>query len=189
MIFAFFPRGFSRKKVSLLGCQFICRVGLHRTTQQPIRNFKMFKFVFSAIMLIALSCPTISAAQDCGCCDPAPVCAPKPRKKLALVDVSREVCRLKSTCVTDECGCTKSKLVAVKECVTRKKLALVDADPCEKNCFQKLREKLAECRAARNACKPEPCCAPAPEPCCEPTPAPAPAPCCEPTLAPAPCCG
>ena len=161
----------------------------------------MFKFVFSAIMLVALSCPTISAAQDCGCCEPAPVCCepapacpPKTRKKLALVDVSREVCRLKSNCVTDECGCTRTKLVTVKECVTRKKLALVDRDPCDKNCFQKLREKMAECRASRNACKPAPCCAPAPEPCWEPAPAPAPCcepapePCCEPAPAPAPCC-
>lgn len=147
----------------------------------------MFKFVFSAIMLFAFSCPTIATAQDCGCCEPAPVCAPKTRKKLALVDVSREVCRLKSTCVTDACGCKKSALVAVKETVTRKKLALVDRDPCEKNCFQKLREKVAECRAARNACKPEPCCAPAPAPapCCAPEPAPEP--CCAPEPAPAPC--
>lgn len=138
----------------------------------------MFKFVFSAVMAVALCCPMISAAQDCGCCEPAPVCAPKTRKKLALVDVSREVCRLKSACVTDECGCSKKTLVAVKECVTRKRLALVDVevDPCRKNCFQKLREKLAECREARQRCKPDPCCAPAP----------APAPCC----APAPCgCG
>jgi len=146
----------------------------------------MFKFVFSAIMLVALSCPMISAAQDCGCCEPAPVCAPKTRKKLKLVDVSREVCRLKPACVTDECGCTSTKLVSVKECVTRKKLTVVDVevDPCKKNCFQKLREKLAECREARKAaCQPEPCCAPAPEPCC----APVLEPCCEPAPLPAPC--
>jgi len=145
----------------------------------------MFKFVFPAIMLVALSCPTFSTAQDCGCCEPAPVCAPKTRKKLTLVDVTKEVCRLKSTCVTDQCGCTKKKLVSVKECITRKKLALVDVevDPCKKNIFQKVREKLAECREARNACKPA-CCEPAPAPCCEPQPAPEP--CCAPT--PAPCC-
>lgn len=138
----------------------------------------MFKFVFSAIMAVALSFPMISSAQDCGCaptpvcCEPAPVCPPKTRKKLALVDVSREVCRLKSTCVTDECGCTKRKLVSVKECVSRKRLALVDVevDPCKKNCFQKLREKLAQCRDARQACRPEPCCEPAPAPCCAPAP-------------------
>ena len=135
----------------------------------------MFKFVFAAIMLIAISCAMVSAAQDCGCCEPAPVCAPKTRKKLTLVDVSKEVCRLKPACVTDECGCTKSTLVPVKECVTRKKLALVDVpvDPCKKNVFQKLREKMAECRdALKERCKPDPCCAPAPEPCCEPVPAP-----------------
>ena len=155
------------------------------TIHNKKRYSKMFKFVFSAIMLVALSCPTFSAAQDCGCCEPAPVCAPKTRKKLALVDVSREVCRLKSSCVTDECGCTKKKLVAVKECVTRKKLALVvvEVDPCKKNIFQKLGEKLAECREARKACRPDPCCEPAPAPCCEP----APEPCCAPTPAPCGC--
>jgi len=133
----------------------------------------MFKFVFSAIMAVALCCPMMASAQNCGCepapvcCEPAPVCPPKTRKKLALVDVNREVCRLKTACVTDQCGCTKRKLVATKECVTRKRLALVDVevDPCKKNCFQKLRQKMAECRAARTACKPDPCCTPAPAPC------------------------
>ena len=146
----------------------------------------MFKFVFSAIMAVALSCPMVSAAQDCGCCKPAPVCPPKTRKKLALVDVTKEVCRLETRCVTDKCGCTKKKLVAVKKCVKRKKLALVDVkvDPCKKSVFDKLREKLAECREARKkACKPVPCCKPAPTPCCKP----APKPCCAPVPTPAPC--
>jgi len=107
----------------------------------------MFKYVFSAIMLIALSCPMISAAQHCGCCEPGPTCAPKPRKKLKLVDVEREACRFETSCVTDQCGCHRSQLATVKKTVTRKKLELVEVDPCEKTCLQKMREKIAEARA------------------------------------------
>ena len=94
----------------------------------------------------------IGQAQDCGCCDAEPACQ-KTRKKLVLVDVSKEVCRLKRVCVTDECGCSKKKLIRVSECVTRKKLACVDVpvDPCKKSCFAKLCDKLkAKCH--KNDC-------------------------------------
>lgn len=144
----------------------------------------MFKFIFTAAVCAAMCLPTVSTAQDCGCepaptscCEPAPApCGPKTRKKLQLVDVQKQVCRLKRVCVTDECGCTKSKFVRVKECVTRKKLTVVETpvDPCRQGLFQRLRGKLG----SAGCCKPEPSCgcdAPAPAPCgCE---AAAPAPC------------
>lgn len=141
----------------------------------------MFKFVFAAFVCVAMSCPSMVSAQDCGCCEPAPTCV-KTRKRLKLVDVSREVCRLKAVCVTDECGCTKRKLVRVKECVSRKRLALVDVpvDPCKRGCLGGLVDRLRS-RMARPCCD-DPCAAA--EPCCEP----APAPCCEPAPVAAPCC-
>ena len=150
----------------------------------------MFKFVFAALMCVALSCPTMVSAQNCGCCDPAP--CTKTRKKLALVDVQKERCRLKMACVTDECGCTSRKLVRVKECVTRKSLRLVDVpvDPCKKSCRLSLKDRMCAMKAKMQSAMSGPCCdaaapccdaAPAPAPCCDAAPAPvmaAPAPCC-----------
>ena len=126
----------------------------------------MFKYVFSAMLCLALTCPSVTNGQDCGCCEPAPAPCVKTRKKLALVSYKAEVCKRKVVCTTDECGCSKRKVVSVKECVTRKKLALVDVavDPCKRNCFQKLGDRLCAARdrakAARSAnacCEPAPC--------------------------------
>ncbi len=115
----------------------------------------MFKFVFPAVVCVAMCFPMIAAAQDCGNCDPAPTCV-KTRKKLVLVNVQKERCRLKMACVTDECGCTKKKLVRVKECVTRKRPAIIDVavDPCKKNCFAKMADRIGGLKA-RLA---KPCC-------------------------------
>ena len=126
-------------------------------------NFKgasMFKFVFPAILCLAFACPLVSQAQDCGCCEPQPVCQ-KTRKKLVLVDTQKEVCRLKRVCVTDECGCSKKKFIKVKKCVTRKKLALIDVavDPCKKNCLQSLAAKIRSLKPQKS------CGCPAPAPC------------------------
>ena len=127
----------------------------------------MFKLFFPAIMCAAMCFPTMSAAQDCGCCTPDP-CA-KTRKKLVMVDVQKERCRISRACVTDECGCTKKKFVRSKECVTVKRLKMVDVpvDPCKKGIFAKLKERCA----SKSCCEPDPCCD-APAPCCG-----APAPC------------
>ena len=141
----------------------------------------MFKLLIPAIMCIALCCTT-SSAQDCCNLAPACGCAPAPvrkttRKKLALVNVTKEVCRTKVVCGTDACGCPTKQRVKVKECVTRKRLALVDTpiDPCKTSCISKLRGRLGAMKAKMCCNRPDPCCpAPAPAPCCEP----APAPCC-----------
>ena len=138
----------------------------------------MFKFIFPAIMCVALCCPMLVSAQDCGCapvvapapccqpasapcCEPAPAPCVKTRKRLKLVDTTREVCVRKTVCVTDECGCTKRKVVRVKECVPAKKLALVEVpvDPCKKGCLQKIGDRLANMRAKIKSAG---CCAPAP---------------------------
>ncbi len=118
----------------------------------------MFKFIFPAILCLAFACPTAGQAQDCGCCEPQPVCQTT-RKKLKLVEYQKEVCRLQRVCVTDECGCTTKKLVKVKECVTRKKLAFVDVpvDPCQKNCFQKFGDKLKSLCNSGCGCGADPC--------------------------------
>ena len=142
------------------------------TTTRFYKETSMFKFVFPALMCVTLCCTTVSA-QDCceptpTCCAPTPVCK-KTRKRLALVDVQREVCRSKVVCGVDECGCPKKKVIKVKECVTRKKLALVDveADPCKKSCISKLRDRMDAAKAKLKALcdRPDPCC-PAPTPCC-----------------------
>ena len=127
----------------------------------------MFKFIFPAIMCIALCCPMVAAAQDCGCCEPDPCCV-KTRKKLTCVTVQKEVCRLKRVCVTDECGCTKKKLMRVTECVSRKKLTRVEVpvDPCKKSCFSKLGSRFKGMCKKNDCCEPDPCCEPAP--CCAP---------------------
>ena len=150
----------------------------------------MFKIVFPAIMCLALCCPMVSSAQDCGCatpapapccepapapcCEPAPVCcepAPAPcvktRKRLALVDVSRNVSRFKVVCGTDCCGCPTKKRVRVSECVTRKKLTLVDVevDPCKRGPLAKIGGRLRGLGSKLGGCcAPDPCC-PAPAPC------------------------
>lgn len=135
----------------------------------------MFKFVFSAVICAAMCMPVAASGQDCGCCDPAPNPCVKTRKKLKLVEVQQEVCRLKRQCVTDECGCSRSKLVRVKETVCRKKLTVeeVPVDPCRKGLLKRLRGRLGSV-----GCKPDcGCAAPAPEPCGCAAPEPAPAPC------------
>ncbi len=125
----------------------------------------MFKFVFSAVVCAAMCLPAASFGQDCGCCEPAPAPCVKTRKKLKLVEVQTEVCRLKRVCVTDECGCSKKKFVRVKETVCRKKLVTeeVAVDPCRKGMLDRLRGRFAK----KSCCEPAPCgCeAPAPAPC------------------------
>jgi hypothetical protein len=157
----------------------------------------MFKFVFSAVICAAMCFPAVSAAQDCGCepapapscCDPAPAPCAKTRKRLKLVDTTREVCRLKRVCVTDDCGCTKSKLVSEKVCVAGKKLALVDVavNPCGlRSRLGSLGSRLKGRRGSCGCAAPAPSCgcdAPVAEPCgcgdmmAAPTLAPAAAPC------------
>jgi len=92
----------------------------------------MFKYVFAAIVCLAISFPVAAPAQDCGCCQPAPAPCVKTRKRLKLVDVQQEVCRAKLVCGTDACGCPTKQLVRGKQMVTRKKLTLVEepVDPC-----------------------------------------------------------
>lgn len=78
-------------------------------------------------------------AGDCGCSAPVSSCgcqdecAPRTRKKLALVSVQKTRCRLKLACTTDACGCSKRKLVREKVSVCRKRLTLVDA-PARERC-------------------------------------------------------
>ncbi len=115
----------------------------------------MFKLMFPAFLCLAFACPMMVQAQDCGCAEPDP--CQKTRKKLALVDVSREVCRLKRVCEVDACGCPTSKLTRVKECVTRKKLTLVDVpvDPCKPKLFGRLCDKLSGLGCGcKNECDP-----------------------------------
>ncbi len=113
----------------------------------------MLKLMFSGILCLAFVCPTVLSAQDCDCCDAASVCQ-KTRKKIALVDVTREVKRLKRVCETDECGCSKSRLALVSECVTRKRLALVDVpvDPCKPNVLQRMTDRVKSLSFRRHAC-------------------------------------
>lgn len=86
----------------------------------------MFKYVFTAIACLALAIPTAAPAQDCGCCEPAPAPCVKTRKRLKLVDVQKQVCRTKAVCTTDQCGCSKRKLVRQSQFVTRKQLTVVE---------------------------------------------------------------
>lgn len=152
----------------------------------------MFKFVFSAVVCAAMCIPAVSSAQDCGCCEPAPNPCVKTRKKLKIVEVETQVCRLKRVCSTDACGCPTSKLVRESKTVTRPKLTMeeVAVDPCRRGCLKRLRDRLGKIGCAKPACG----CA-APEPCgCEAAPEPAPCGCgdsiMEPVAAPAAsCCG
>ena len=125
----------------------------------------MFKFVFSAVFCAALCLPGTLFAQDCGCCQPAP------RKRLKIEQVDRQVSRFERQCVTDNCGCTRSKLGRVCKTVQRPKLTTVEvpADPCGRTgLLSRLRGRVGAsnggcCEAAAPA--PEPCgCAAAPEP-------------------------
>ena len=129
----------------------------------------MNKIALSAVLGLAFCLPVAAFGQDCGCCDPAPNPCVKTRKRLAFTSFTKEVCRLQMQCVTDECGCTTRKLVRVKKCVERKRLALVDVpvDPCKPRCFDRLRGRFANSNCH---C---PCHAPAEPTCgCEPSPAP-----------------
>lgn len=164
----------------------------------------MFKFVFSAVVCAAMCIPAVSFAQDCGC-DPAPTpccaapaptcCAPKTRKRLKLVNVQEQVCRVKRVCTTDGCGCPTTKLVRESQTVCRKKLTLVETpvDPCRQGLLKRLRGKLGSMKSSCGcaAPAPAPCGCDAPAPCgCDAAPAPMmAAPLAMPTPAPAPCCG
>ena len=180
----------------------------------------MFKFVFSAVVCAAMCIPATSFAQDCGCgcevapapcCAPAP-CAPKTRKRLKLVDVQKQVCRVERVCTTDCCGCPTTKRVRVSKTVCRKKLVRVETpvDPCRQGLLKRLCAKRGS-RGCQSSCgceapAPAPCGCDAPAPCgCDAAPAPmgmsmeAPMgmsteipmsmPMEVPTMAPAPCCG
>lgn len=76
-------------------------------------------------------------SHDCGCdtcatscCDPCDPCrCDRPRKRLRLVRVSKEVCRRQRVCTTDCCGCPTSKTVRVRKCVTRLRLQRVEVAP------------------------------------------------------------
>jgi len=95
-------------------------------------------------------CGCGAPVADCGCCDATPCCCPQRTKKFEKVTYQKEVCRLRRVCVTDECGCTKSKLQRVPVCVTRTKCVRV-CDPCKpKRC----------CRKAKACCDcpPADCC-------------------------------
>ena len=130
----------------------------------------MLKFAFSAVMCMAMCFPMMAAAQDDGGCAEKDPCA-KTRKKIVMVQVQKEVCRLKFECVTDECGCTKRKLTRTKECVTRCRPSIVEVavDPCKRNCLSKLKGMMP----SRKCCNPNPCCGDAAA--AEMTPEPAPA--------------
>ena len=93
--------------------------------------------------------------NDCGCntqcdpcatscCDPCDRCD-RPRKRLRLVRVSKDVCRRQRVCTTNCCGCPTSKTVRVRKCVTRLRLKRVEVaprsrcktgcnDPCQNQC-------------------------------------------------------
>ncbi len=179
-------------------------------SESTLRGSYMFKFVFSAVVCAAMCLPAATLAQDCGC-EPAPAPCVKTRKRLKLVDVQQQVCKVKHVCTTDECGCQKSKLVRYKECVTRKKLTLVDTpvDPCRKGILSRLKSRMGSLGCCNSAPEPCGCEAPAPAPCgCDAAPEPAPcgcdaapameysapameysAPMAVPTPAAAPCCG
>lgn len=99
----------------------------------------MSKFVVAAVLGLAFCFTGSVSAQDCcqpacpqvSCCQPTccqPTCCRTP-KKLAFTCVTKTKCRLKFACVTDECGCTRRKLVRVPVTVTRKRLTLVDRCP------------------------------------------------------------
>ncbi len=134
----------------------------------------MFKYVFAAMVCVAMSFPINAVAQDCGC--PAPT-----RKRLKLEDVDREVCRTKLTCETNACGCPQRKLVREMETVTRKKLTVVDqpVDPCRRRPLANLMNRMRNFGGALAGAGANSCCEVAAEPCCGAAPeaAPTPAPC------------
>lgn len=84
----------------------------------------MIKFVLPAVMALAFCIPAASeACNDC-CCPKTDCC--KRQKRFEVRCVTKEVCRLKRVCVTDECGCTRKKLMRVSTTVTRKRLVRVN---------------------------------------------------------------
>jgi hypothetical protein len=84
----------------------------------------MIKFVLPAVMAIAFSVPAAAQAFYDGCCPQADCC--QRQKRFEVCCVTREVCRLKRVCVTDECGCSRYCLKRVPVTVTRKRLVRVD---------------------------------------------------------------
>ncbi len=93
----------------------------------------MIKLVLPAVMALALALP--AAAQACQDCCPCPQndCC-KRQKRFAVQCVTKEVCRLKVVCVTDECGCTRRQLCRVPTTVTRKRLVRVNRCCYETTC-------------------------------------------------------
>ena len=72
-------------------------------------------------------CGCQDCAQDCGC--PCHDC--RPCTRLGIVCEQRTVCRPRLTCVTDECGRRRLRLVRVPVTVTRRRLGRV---PCQPDC-------------------------------------------------------
>ena len=83
----------------------------------------------------ATSCCDPCATSCCdpcatSCCDPCDSCrCERPRKRLRLVRVSKEVCRRQKVCTTDCCGCPTTKTVRVRKCVNRLRLKRVEVAP------------------------------------------------------------
>ena len=107
----------------------------------------MFKFAFPAIMCVAMSFPMMAAADHHeGAAEHDP-CA-RTRKKIVMVQVQKEVCRLKFECVTDECGKSRRKLTRSKECVTRCRPSITEVavDPCKRNYLAKIKGMIPNVR-------------------------------------------
>ena len=150
-------------------------MGLH-IAKPHIKHKKVGEFMFRistgfvAVLAFSavLAMPGISFAQcDCGCdapvvasnpCDtcaqPKCCCQPRPRTRLKLTKVCKDVCRLKRVCTTDACGCPTTKLVKVAKKVSRLKLVRVPVEP-----------RKPRCSCLRRPAKPCGCAAPAVDPC------------------------
>ena len=131
----------------------------------------MFKYVLSAFICLAFAMP---ASAQCGCdCAPASCRTPK---KLGFVPKTIKLPQISRKCVTDACGCSRKKFSLDCVEVQSSRLALVDKDPCEKSCFQRMREGLSGLGNRGCGCSapaPAPCGCSAPEPCgCEMAPEP-----------------
>lgn len=83
-------------------------------------------------MALSLSIPAAAMAVD-GCCPQSDCC--RRQKRFDVCCVTKEVCRLKLVCVTDECGRTCRSLQRVPTTVTRKRLVRVDRGcGCDSGC-------------------------------------------------------
>lgn len=86
--------------------------------------------------------PVVASACDCGChsvssCDSCNVCQERPRTRLRLTRVCKEVCRTKLVCTTDACGCRKMARVKVKKSVPRLRLVRVEVPKRTRCCKAK----------------------------------------------------